>query len=139
MSPRFDELINQRRDSVKERKFINELKQLPEQERVGLLKDLIERSPTVGLYVAKRASDSKDLFYWVLERALRTADASRIYYWLDCAVSKLGFVKTVGFLIKHIEEYKLGVRKAAYHLPVFRPDGSAKAKAALDKLNSMLA
>ena len=139
MSPRFDELINQPRDSVKERKFINELKQLPEQERVGLLKDLIERSPTVGLYVAKRASDSKDLFYWVLERALRTADASRIYYWLDRAVSKLGFVKTVGFLIKHIEEYKLGVKKAAYWLPRFRPDGSAKARAVLDKLNSMLA
>jgi len=54
----FDELINQPRDSVKERKFINELKQLPEQERIGVLKDLIERSPIVGLYVAKRASDS---------------------------------------------------------------------------------
>ncbi len=126
---------NRSRDPQWERELAQELRQIPEQERLKFLLELLSVNQVVALDLARKSLSERNSFETLLENGLQSADASTIRYWLESVVPGLGFPRVVRQLRRHSQSYPAGVKKARYWLTSFsRAPGYSKAKADLEAL-----
>lgn len=124
------------RDSRRERETAQQLRQWPEEDRYQFVKELLGHDELAGLRMASSTLQQKSHFESLLERSLRTADASSISHWLECVVPKLGFRKVVLMMSSKIETDFDAVKKALYWLPKYKPQTDVRADAALTALKT---
>lgn len=124
------------RDSRRERETAQQLRQWSEEERYEFVKELLGHDELAGLRMASSTLQQKGHFEGILERGLRTADASSVSHWLECVVPKLGFRKVVLIMSSKVETDFETVKKALYWLPRHRPQNDPRADAALSALKT---
>lgn len=88
-----------------------------EEERYGLVCVALDHNTAMGLALANRFLRRRAHFEYVLERGLRTADASQIQWWLACVLPRLGLRRVLRLLEKALSTYPREVDKAAYWIP----------------------
>jgi uncharacterized protein (DUF433 family) len=138
MSLNVADYINRRRDSVWERELAWQLRQLPEPERFQFIEEFLDHS-LLGLDFAKACLTQRNYFEQLLQRGLKTADASTIFDWLECIVPKLGFRRVIGLLAKEVEHNTQAVDQALYWMFRLVPRYDSRSWHALQQLKALVA
>ena len=135
------DIITRPRDSIRERKLALEIRELPEEERFELIRELLLRDHVVALIMANACLRKKAYFEELLEYALRTVDISDMKHWLKCIVPRLGFRNVVLHLLRKLDcdpASGNNVEKARYQLMRFVPRGDMRAVKTWRELNKVM-
>lgn len=118
MLPKVEELINQPRNSVRERVLARELRKLPESSRFEFIESVLaHKREILGLQLAKSVLRNKDYFERLLYQGLEHANASSIRDWLACVIPRLGSRRVIATLKKEMVDKPEAVCFALYWLP----------------------
>jgi hypothetical protein len=107
------------RDSRWERDLAQELRKLPEAERLAFIIEFATANPAVALELARKSLSERHSFEALLDQALVDANSSGMRYWLESIVPHLGFRRVVASLRRKAISNPAGVKRAAYWLPSF--------------------
>lgn len=107
------------RDSRWERDLAQELRKLPERERLEFVSDFALANPAVALDLAKKCLTQKQSFELLLDQALDNSSSSGIRYWLESIVPRMGVRRVISHLRRRANSNAEGVARAAYWLPMF--------------------
>ena len=131
--------LGKRRTAQLERSLLRELMEVPEEERFQFIQQVLSADIRLGLRLANVSLRKREYFRWMLDRALITADASRIKLWLGCVIPRLGMSQVVSILTERMPDQPEAVRKAAYWLPKFSRKEDIRGLTALHKFLATLA
>lgn len=130
--------VSRPRDSVREREIAAKLRQLPEEERFKFISDLLAKDLVVGLMLASACLRSRKYFEAILDRGLKTADASYMKLWLKCVIPRLGFRRVVSMVTNRLDTEPKGVEHAAYWLRGMVPRNDPASIKALSRLIDLM-
>ena len=127
MQLELDDYVRRPRDSKRDKELLNLLKQMPEEDRYGFVRELLQRDKRIGLLMASGSLQKKRYFHEILEIGLKEGNASTVLPWLECAVPKLGFRQVILSLDKRANSEPAAVDNAVYWMPRFKPHDDPKA------------
>ncbi len=102
------------RDTKRERELTKKLQNLDSEECFGFLLKYIELDEKVGLMLANRCLREKLYFQKILQIGLDNPDASRIKYWFECCLPRLGAKSVFSILSSKSIEKPREVLKSIY-------------------------
>ena len=135
------DFMNSPFDSKLENELKKQLKNLPEIVRLNFIKECFEynkpKYPKL-LKVAISCISNHEYVKEILIIGLKIADASRIQYWVELGVKKLGELKYIKFLKNNVSEFPLSVDKSIYWLPRYINRDNEKVNAEFNALKKAL-
>lgn len=115
-----EDYIGKRRDSKLERQLAQALRSLPEEERFHFLQEWLRHPDTLGypmgFSLVKACLQKKEYLEEILSQGLESADASRIQWWLDSVLDRLGVRRAAQLLARQASMHPEAVRRAMYWL-----------------------
>lgn len=126
------------RNSVRERKLAQELRQQPEEARFQFVQELLKNDDVVALALANACLRKKSYFEAILLQALETHARVNLNLWLKCVVPRLGYRRVVALVTEKLETNPEAVNKALYYLCGLLPKDDPRATQALLKLSELM-
>ena len=126
------------RNSQTENENCRALRELPEDVRVKIIQEVLDKNRALGLRLAMRTIRSKKFFVEILNRGLDAADASEIYYWLECVSPRIGPKRILRILGERLADNPEAVAKATYWMPRFIAQDNSQQVEILQSLNQSL-